>query len=80
LNRLAQREEEDNVIIAKALGISQQQAKGVKIHCYAGQTNNFTELLKSQNRRELANAKGSTFTYSTEYLSQVTLFMRMLLF
>ena len=48
-----------------------ESGKNVKIHCYSGQTLNFVEILKKQNRKDLANVKGSTFTYSQEYLSQV---------
>ena len=58
-----------NVNLAQVLGI--EDGRGVKIHCYSGQSKNFTEMMAAERRKQLAATKGATFTYSQEYLSQV---------
>jgi hypothetical protein len=68
LNRMAEREAEDDATIARVLGI--ESGKGVKISAYSGQRQNFTEKLMAEQRTKLNTMKNATFTHSQEFLSQ----------
>ena len=68
LNRMAEREAEDDAVIARVLGI--ESGKGVKISTYSGQRENFTEKLMVEQRNKLSAIKNATFTHSQEFLSQ----------
>ena len=68
LNRMADREAEDDATIARILGIA--SGKGVKISAYSGQRENFTEKVMAEQRTRLNTVKNATFTHSQEFLSQ----------
>jgi hypothetical protein len=52
--------------------VGPEKAGKIKIYCYAGQKNNFKELLLADQRKKISQAKNSTFTYSKDFISQVS--------
>ncbi len=70
LERISRREEEDQAIISRVLGPDADSQS--KIYCYSGQALSFKERAASELRKQLSTTKNATFTYSGDFLSQVS--------